>query len=107
VAEEATGERKMDSEADGDRGREREDEPGLARGERGSSVGGTGRGMDGCKSGEISKPGWELSSSGQHHGWRVELECLPTPYTGTEPHRNSPTIMPSLPLFPRRVGWWG
>lgn len=44
MAEEATGERKMDSEADGDRGREREDEPGLARGERGSSVGGTGEG---------------------------------------------------------------
>lgn len=43
------------------------------------------RGMDGCKSGEISKPGWELSSSGQHHGWRVELECLPTPHTGPNP----------------------
>lgn len=34
------------------------------------------RGRKGCKSGEISKPGWELSSSGQHHGWRVELECF-------------------------------
>lgn len=42
-------------------------------------------GEDGCKSGEISKPGWELSSSGQHHGWRVELECLPTPHTGPNP----------------------
>lgn len=44
-----------------------------------------GEGMDGCKSGEISKPGWELSSSGQHHGWRVELECLPTPHAGPNP----------------------
>lgn len=59
-----------------------------------SSVGRAGRGMDGCKSGEISKPGWELSSSGQHHGWRVELECLPTPHAAPQfSHHNaiSPT----------------
>lgn len=92
------------TETEGERGRTSRgwrEERGARRSEE------RGRGMDGCKSGEISKPGWELSSSGQHHGWRVELECLPTPYTGTEPHRNSPTIMPSLPLFSRRVGWWG
>lgn len=46
--------------------------------------------MDGCKSGEISKPGWELSSSGQHHGWRVELECLPTPHAAPQfSHHNA------------------
>lgn len=60
----------------GEREREQEEEEEEERGEGG---------MDGCKSGEISKPGWELSSSGQHHGWRVELECLPTPHTGPNP----------------------
>lgn len=55
-----------------------------------TSVGRAGKGMDGCKSGEISKPGWELSSSGQHHGWRVELECLPTPHAAPQfSHHNA------------------
>lgn len=63
-------------------GKGTEEAKGRGRGEGGWKGGG---GMDGCKSGEISKPGWELSSSGQHHGWRVELECLPTPHTGPNP----------------------
>jgi len=70
------------------RARESEKERRRGRGKPGggdSSVGRAGRGMDGCKSGEISKPGWELSSSGQHHGWRVELECLPTPHAAPNP----------------------
>ena len=44
------------------------------------------------KSGEISKPRWELSSSSQHHGWRVELECLPTAAV------LAPSLSLSLPL---------
>lgn len=67
----------------GDREQRGREGKGAGRGEGGEEA--RGGGMDGCKSGEISKPGWELSSSGQHHGWRVELECLPTPHTGPNP----------------------
>lgn len=68
----------------GDREQRGREGKGAGRGEGGEEAR-RGGGMDGCKSGEISKPGWELSSSGQHHGWRVELECLPTPHTGPNP----------------------